>query len=1285
MLRQQFRFRQRLKRLQSSDANDSAQRLAKLEEEIHESVALREQRRTQLPKPVIDQSLPIADRQHEIIAAVRDHQVVVISGATGSGKSTQLPPMLLDAGFGVSGLIGHTQPRRIAARGVAARVAQQLGTPLGTDVGFKIRFADQTSPKSYIKLMTDGILLAESQSDRFLEQYEVIIVDEAHERSLNIDFLLGYLKRVLSKRSDFRLVITSATIDTQRFAEHFTTDPDNPVPIIEVEGRTYPVEIQYEPPSQLADGSPREVEDHVVSVCEQLAKDDDGDMLVFLPTERDIRSVSKKLRGVNFRGRTEILPLYARLSTDQQNLIFQPGAARRVVLATNVAESSITVPRIRFVVDTGTARISHYAARSKVQRLPIQAISQASADQRAGRCGRIGPGVCVRLYDEEDFASRPKFTTPEIRRTNLASVILQTLSLKLGHIDQFPFIDPPRAESIRDGFKTLFEIGAVDEKQQLTELGRRLARMPVDPRIGRMVFAADDENCLSEILIIASALEIQDPRVRPVEKQKAADAQHERFLHETSDFLSLLNIWDFFHQLKDDLSRSKLKKACQQNFLSYPMMQQWLDIHRQLGSMVRDQKLKPRSRRDDSNAIHRSLLTGLLSGIALLTDRHEYTGAGNIKFNLWPGSGVFESKPKWIMAAEVVETTRRYGRTVAKISPDWIEPIAAHLTKHNYSDPYWSKKQQTVMATESVTLFGVPIVAGRRVGYAKIDPLVSRDLFIDHALVEDEIESSFDFVDHNRWLLEEITTDAAKTRNRELIVDRNNLVAFYQTKLPEDVADVAGLRRAIKANQELDQSLRLTRADVLPSSESADMERMFPTEAQIGSMEVPISYRFEPGAADDGASIKIPLAGIGQIDDVQTGWLIPGLMPRRIVALIRSLPKQVRRNLVPAPDTADRVAKQIEFGKGRFIESVAAELTRIGGLPIDESMFKLEKLDAHLNLNLQVIDETGELVAQGRSVGELRQQLGSEHVSTIVEIQDEQWQQDGLKTWTWDEFPKEIMITRGQTQLAAFPTIVDQGNRVGLRLSDSANASDVTTRQGLVRLFQLAHRKALKSQVNWLPELERHQLAMVSVLGGDDLKQELGDLICRIAFVDREKIPRDQASFLKLQTDATERIGVATQRIAKWLPKLSEAVHEVQMQLNGLPAKHESVQRDIEQQIKSLTLNGFLSKTPWQWLEQFPRYFAGILQRIEKLGFAAGGKSATEKELELSAQLRRHWERYQSLQELHQTQAIIDRELIQFRWMIEEFRVSLFAQQLGTVVKVSEVRLEKQWARVRKT
>jgi ATP-dependent helicase HrpA len=1238
------------------------------------------ERQKSIPQPDLDESLPIAARSAEITKAIQENQVVVISGETGSGKSTQLPLIALRAGIGVRGTIGHTQPRRIAARGVAARLASQIGSPLGKDVGFKIRFDDKTGSNTFIKLMTDGILLAETQSDRFLNQYELIIIDEAHERSLNIDFLLGGLKRILAKRRELKLIITSATINTRRFADHFKVDEKNPVPIIDVEGRTYPVEIRYSPPHSSGEQkSQREVAEHVVQTCRELVHSEDGDILVFLPTEAGIREVSKKLKGALSGSRIDVLPLYARLSTGQQNEIFQPKAARRIVLATNVAESSITVPRISCVVDTGTARISHYAAKSKVQRLPIQAVSQASANQRSGRCGRIGPGVCVRLYSEEDYENRQQFTTPEIRRTNLASVILQTLHLRLGDIEEFPFIDPPRIENVRDGFKTLFEIGAVDDHRRLTKEGRRLARLPVDPRIGKMIFSADREGCLEEVLVIASALEIQSPKLRPAERKQAADQAHEQFAYEKSDFLALLILWDWYHQRKEDLSKSKLRKACEQNFISFSLMRQWQEIYRQLKSMIRREGLKTRQRKNDYDAIHRSLLAGLLSGVAMLGDKHEYTGSGGIKFHLWPGSDVFGAKPKWIVAAEVVETTRRYGRTVAAISPDWIERLASHLVKKRHTDARWSKKKQSVMASEHVSLFGLPIVAGRAVHYGKIDPASARTIFIENGLCGEEFLATPDFYVHNQWLMEELEKETAKTRDRSMVIDPFAVEAFYEKHLPDDVFDNRSLLQKLKSDSSLDQKLRMTKSDLLPGVDVEQSKELFPDEVQIGSMEIPIDYRFSPGEKNDGATIRVPVEGVGQLDDVQTGWLIPGLLQSRVVELIRSLPKSTRRMLVPAPETAEKVATEIDFGNGKFTEAVARELSKIAGEPISPNAFNLEKLSPHLNVNVEVVDDQGEVVAQGRSVADIRQQLGAEHTSTIVEVKDETWTQDGLTQWSWGELPAEVPIQRGVTKLIAFPAIVDQQDSVGLRLTDSKESATAKTRKGLIRLLKIYNRKGIKSQVNWLPDFDQQALLLSRFAPTKTLKDELGDLITRIAFIEREKIPRNEEAFNALNANAVERISIATQDIAKWLPKLSQAAHQTDLALSNIPASRGTTKHDIKQQIAALTQAGFLASTQWMWLKEYPRYFQGITRRIEKIT-----TMTPEQDRAFADELEFFWSKHTELDEQHRAVSIVDPELIQLRWMIEEYRVSLFAQQLGTAIKVSAKRLEKQLDKVRR-
>ncbi len=976
---ERFRLRRRLRNIRDAQKAGKPfdRNLSRLARDVEKSVQQRKDRTSNVPATRYDPELPITAKKDEIAAAIREHQVIVVCGETGSGKSTQLPKICLEIGRGIDGMIGHTQPRRIAARSVSARIAEELGSPLGQQVGFKIRFTDATKPSTYIKLMTDGILLAESQNDRFLNQYDTIIIDEAHERSLNIDFLLGYIKRLLPKRRDLRLIITSATIDAARFSEHFAGD-SGPAPVLEVSGRTYPVETRYRPlisEDPEDEGEPDPMDCLKAAVDELALEKPAGDMLIFLPTERDIREAAQTLRGhkipLDAPGRlTDILPLYGRLSTKEQNRVFQPSKWRRIVLATNVAESSLTVPGIRYVIDTGTARISRYSARSQVQRLPIEPISQASADQRKGRCGRIGPGICIRLYSEEDYESRDRFTPPEIQRTNLASVILQTMSLDLGHLEDFPFLDPPKSSVIRDGYKTLFELGALDEKECLTDIGKQLSRLPVDPRIGRMILAGEAENCLHEVLIIASALELQDPRERPLDKQQAADAAHEQFKHEDSDFLSHLKLWDFYHKLRGDVSRSRLRKACRQHFLSYNRLREWADIYQQLLRLVEEAGFKLQKRKDDFEAIHRALLTGLLSNIAYRAETFEYTGAGGTKFQLWPGSGLFEKKPKWVLAAELVETNRRYLRTAAKLNPNWIEPLAGHLINKSHSEPHWDAEAGSVMAFEKVSLFGLTIVPRRSVRYGPIDPVKSRELFIQHGFVEGEMETRLEFFAHNRKLLDEVAGLQAKSRQRDLLLGEAAQFEFYDKRLPADVFDVQSLERWWKdAKHREPRLLFMSKSDLLKEGGEVLADDDFPNALTIDRMRLPLEYHLEPGSAEDGITLVVPKEGVNQLDPQRLGWLVPGLLEEKITALIKSLPKDLRRNFVPAPDTAKEVLKVLHFGQGDMTAEVAKVLSRIAGEPIPPSAFDTARLPSHLRMNVRVVDETGEALAAGRDLG----------------------------------------------------------------------------------------------------------------------------------------------------------------------------------------------------------------------------------------------------------------------------------------------------------------------------
>ncbi|MCE9524610.1 MAG: ATP-dependent RNA helicase HrpA [Planctomycetales bacterium] len=1315
--------------------------LAKLHEVLEASLARREAREKTVPKIVYDESLPVVGKREDIAAAIRDHQVVVICGETGSGKSTQIPKICLELGRGISGLIGHTQPRRIAARSIAARLAEELGPTGNKLVGYKIRFADQTSEQTLIKVMTDGVLLAESQTDRTFDQYDTIIIDEAHERSLNIDFLLGCLHRILPQRPDLRLIITSATIDAARFAEHFKSDL-GAAPIIEVSGRTYPVEVRYQP---LVDdeGNGDEEGDPIRGVAdaiEDLCRLGNGDVLVFLPTERDIREAHQKLRGRNFAGgNPEILPLYARLSTAEQNRVFQKHGGRRIVLATNVAESSLTVPGIHFVVDTGTARISRYSPRSKVQRLPIEAVSQASADQRKGRCGRLGPGVCIRLFSEEDYLARERFTSPEIQRTNLAAVILQTLALDLGPIDEFPFLDPPRPESIRDGYKTLFELGAIDDKRDLTPLGRQLAKLPVDPRIGRIILAADKEACLADILIIAAALEVQDPRERPQDKQQAADEAQAKFVDADSDFLSYLKLWDFIHRLKSDLTRGQLRKACRQNFLSETRIREWQDVHRQLLEMVtqfglragkrkfdgtvvtkaivplptssaapkqsmgfadiqrrKDQRAKSGSSSDGTAtlsdspgsfstdgiyaSIHRSLLAGLLASIATKTDTSEYLAAGGNKFFLWPGSGTFGSRPKWIVAAELVETTKRYARTVAKIDEEWIEPLALHLVSRSHSEPVWDRRSSTVVASEKVTLFGLTIIPRRRVRYAHIDPSGARKLFLQHALVEGDYDTKAPFFAHNGRVREEAAKLAAKTRRRDMIVEDDAIYSFYQSRLPAEVVDGHSLDRWRKdAEQKNPHILKMNAEDILPAE--AEVEPTdYPDKLEIDRLKLPLEYHFEPGTERDGITVTVPREALPQLTTERTDWLVPGLMEEKVEALIRSLPKQVRRELGPAPQVAEKVAGELRFGQRPLLVSVADLLTKAAGVRITPDMFAADKLPPHLLLNVRVVDEKGKKLSEGRDVAMLREQVGVKPEDAKPQAEEVAWHRDGLKSWDFDKLPPRLDVKRAGVMLTKYPALLDQGESVSLRLLDSAAEAERQTRGGVRRLFAIAENRELKAQVQWLPGIDKLKLWGAPLAKERPLMEQLMDLLAdRVLFGDGlfAGLPRSRTDFEELVRARRKHIVPAVQEVTKLVLPLFEAYHEVRLALETpRPAAWKFALDDIRDQLSLLLPANFLTTQPWEWLQHFPRYLKAISLRLKKLSTALARDKTN---YDLVAPRIKAWKDRVARPFTSDAE---QEQLSVYRWMLEELRVSLFAQELGTSNPVSPQKLDKQWAKV---
>ncbi len=1313
---------------QSSTSRPQSQ-FDQFSQQLRASCELVQQRASSIGAMSFDPELPITARREEIAELLRTRQTIVVCGETGSGKSTQLPKICLEAGLGRRGVIGHTQPRRLAARAVAARVAEELGTRIGDRVGFKIRFTDKTTPTTLVKLMTDGVLLAETQSDRFLDQYEAIIIDEAHERSLNIDFLLAYLKQLIVRRHDLKLIITSATIDPEKFAAHFADDL-GPAPIVHVQGRTYPVEMRYrdaaliddEPLDSSAptDGTPLTALAHAV---DEVCAAGQGDVLVFLPTERDIRLAAKYLRGwFTNQGRlshVEILPLYARLSESEQNRIFQSHAARRIVLATNVAESSLTVPGIHYVIDTGTARISRYAPRQRVQRLPIEAISQASADQRAGRCGRLGPGICIRLFSEEDYASRSRFTTPEIRRSDLAAVILQCATLRLGELLELPLLDPPSPEAIRDGQRTLIEIGAMDDRFRLTKIGQQLGRLPCDPRVGRMLLAAHEHNVLGDVLVIAAALESQDVRLRPPGQQPAADEAHLEFRDPHSDFLSLLRLWHFYERLRGSLSRSRLGKALEQKFLSLQRYREWSDIVRQLKEMLHTagfkvgaahvnlpelnvEQLKQDANGNDGNDgeaahkrgrpqdnkparvkitakdrppgyddIHQSLLTGLLSGIGSLGDNRQYQGASNSMFALWPGSGLFQRTPKWIMVAEVLETTRRYGRIAAEIDVAWVEKLAAPLLKHSYADAHWSRKAQAAMVYRRSTLYGLPIVDRRAVALAPIDGQLARNLMITHALVQGESQCREKFLLNNQKVLADLQALAERSRRRELLVDPYALEQFYAQRLPEAVVDLPGLRKWLQqhAGSDAERALYLKPEDVIGQALATPPAEHFPDQLQIGPTRLPLAYRFHPGDVADGVTVTLPKVALRQVSEEALGWLVPGLLEDKLLHMIRALPKQLRRNFVPAPDVARKLAQEL-MQRPRdipFNTAVCEVMSRYAGEPVTAADFQSEKLPEHLRFRIKVIDDEGKVIGSSRDLNELQTQLASEAADTSLHATaaqvPSQWKERRVVTLDVPEIPESIVVVRGGVKVAAFPAIVDDGDAVILRLVDNRESAESLTAQGWLRLFAIKFRKQLIAQVSHLPGMEKSGVLLARLIKPAALRDQLRDLIARIAFIENQKPFRDQLEFEARSASATSRISVATHEVAIWLPLLAEQYHALRLLIESAPGPWKEVADDIDAQMQELTADTFLTRVPWSELKEYPRYFQAARLRWDKL--RSGGIPKDRKLREPIDRLLKNYRERMAMPDANRT------ALQTARMLIEELRVSTFAQQLGTRQSVS--------------
>ncbi|WP_186191169.1 ATP-dependent RNA helicase HrpA [Burkholderia gladioli] len=1337
--------------------------------EPREARAPRAARAPVTPNPIppisFPESLPVSGKREEIARAIAANQVVIVCGETGSGKTTQLPKICLELGRGLGaggkGLIGHTQPRRLAASSTGRRIAEELGTPFGEVVGYKVRFTDNLAPGASVKLMTDGILLAETQTDPLLRAYDTLIIDEAHERSLNIDFLLGYLKQILPKRPDLKLIVTSATIDAERFARHFGSE-EKPAPVFEVSGRLYPVEMRYRP---IADDRPaairnaegaasgrdrqksareaeRDLMDGIVDAVDELCREGPGDVLVFLPGEREIREAAEALRK-HHPPHTEILPLFARLSAGDQERVFKASNARRIVLATNVAETSLTVPGIRYVVDTGLARVKRYSYRNKVEQLQVESISQAAANQRAGRCGRVADGICIRLYEEADYLARARFTDPEILRSSLAAVILRMKSLHLSSIESFPFIEPPPGRAIADGYQLLNELGAVDDDNALTPLGRELARLPLDPRVGRMILAARDQQALREVLIIASALSVQDPRDRPIEAQEQADQAHRKFADERSEFLQWLRIWSWFEEaVAHKKSNRQLVDACRANFLSHLRLREWRDVHSQLLTVVREHGWRLNEVEATFEQVHLSLLTGLLGNIGMKADDEpHYLGARGIKFHLWPGSALVKKAGRWVMAAELVETSRLYARCLARIEPEWVEKIGAHLLKTSLSEPHWEKKPAQVSAYERGTLYGLIIYNRRRVAFGRQDPRRARELFIRGALVDGEFDTKLAFFAHNRKLLADIEQLEHKSRRQDVLVNDELIHGFYDQAIPEGIHTGAAFERwyrdEVRKSGQTEDKLRLlylSRDDLMRHEAAGVTTDLFPKRLTMAGVEMGLSYHFEPGSPRDGVTLQVPLYALNQVDARRAEWLVPGMLKEKVQLLLKSLPQKLRRHCVPLPEFAAGFVERAggeRFGAGALLDVLIGDIRNQTQIAMKSSDFKLETLAAHLFMNFKVIDEHGRQLGMGRNLAQLRGELGAQaqqHFQKIAAAatlapagesaegaelrpapaapgtggrsapprtapatakgaaggageggqggQGAQGAQGGatalyenLTTWNFGKLPELLEIRRRGQTLFGYPALVDRGTHCDVEVFDSPEEAARIHRAGLRRLFALQLKEPIKYLEKNLPGLREMAMQYMTLGSQDELRDQLIDTALDRACL-QDPLPIDDAGFHARRDEGRSRLNLLAQEIAR-------LVGQILAEYAGLGKKlaqakpFAAAHADMTAQLGALVGKRFVIDTPYPQLAHFPRYLKGIAMRIDKLKADAARDA---RQLAEFAPLNQQY-----LRALSQRGGAADARLTEFRWLLEELRISLFAQELRTPMPVSVKRLHKVW------
>ncbi|PSW27137.1 ATP-dependent RNA helicase HrpA [Photobacterium swingsii] len=1272
MMRDRFRLQKRIQgaaRIKNEKAKHAV--FDEIALDIAKSMQIVQMRQTQRPTISYPELLPVSQKKDDIAEAIKNNQVVIVAGETGSGKTTQLPKICLELGRGAAGMIGHTQPRRLAARSVATRIAEEMQCELGSYVGYKVRFNDQVSDRSQVKLMTDGILLAEIQNDRFLNQYDTIIIDEAHERSLNIDFIMGYLRELLPKRPDLKVIITSATIDPERFSKHFHN-----APIIEVSGRTYPVETRYRPITEDGDDTDRDQLQAIFDAVDELCDEGLGDILIFMNGEREIRDTADALEKRNLRD-TEILPLYARLSAGEQNRVFQSHSGRRIVLSTNVAETSLTVPGIKYVIDPGTARISRYSYRTKVQRLPIEAISQASANQRKGRCGRVQEGICIRLYSEEDFLSRPEFTDPEILRTNLASVILQMTAIGLGDIQAFPFVEAPDNRNIQDGIRLLDELGAInnkatDPRKRLTQLGRQLARLPIDPRLARMVLEAPKQGALREVMIIACALSIQDPRERPSEKKQASDEKHRRFNDKDSDFLSYVNLWDYVQEQQKELSGNQFRRQCKKDYLNYLRVREWQDIYYQVSQVVKELDFRINEQEASYQGVHTALLAGMLSHIGLKDqEKNEYQGARNARFNIFPGSGIFKKQPKWVMVAELVETSRLWGRVAAKIQPEWVEPLAQHLIKRSYSEPHWEKKQAAVFAFEKVMLYGIPVVGKRKVNYGNIDAQVSREIFIRSALVEGDWETKHKFFHQNRKLLREVEELEHKSRRRDILIDDDQLFEFYDQRIEHVV--VSGRHFDSwwkKASRENNELLNFEREMLFRGDASHVTDLDYPNFWHQGGLKLKLSYQFEPGEDNDGVTVHIPLPILNQVEPDGFDWQIPGLRQELVIALIKSLPKPIRRSFVPAPNYADAFLSRVEAQSMPLLDALEKELKRMTGVTVLREDWKPEQVPDHLKITYRSVDHRNRKLKESKDLFGLKESLKDKVQETLSQVADDDIEQEGLKTWSFGTLPERYQQKRGGFEVKAFPALVDNKDSVGIKLFETQEEQQTVMQQGLRRLVLLNVPSPIKYLHANLPNKSKlglyfnpygRVLDLIDdciACGIDKLLEQQGGLVW-----ESEKFEATK-EFIRAE------LGDTVVDVAKQVEEILTTAFSINKRLKGrVDLTMAFALSDIKAQIDGLIFKGFATECGWKRLPDILRYMRAIERRMEKLPIDPNKDRVHILKIESVVS-----DYKELLNKIPKGQPVPE-PVKEIRWMIEELRVSYFAQQLGTPYPVSDKRV----------